>query len=64
MVSVQQPAITADSSGGLAEAASGAVGSEHGIANGNGVLESMDDVPGTLGTTAHVQVHTVRMIPW
>ena len=58
LVSVQQPAAVADSNGHnpLAGAEPTAISNGHADANGNGVMDSMDDASSTSGSTAHVQV--------
>ena len=58
LVSVQQPAAIADSNGhnSLAGAEPTAMSNGHADANGNGVMDSMDDASSTSGSTAHVQV--------
>ncbi len=57
MVSVQQPATTADSNSSrmLAGAASAAMANGHATAIGNGALDSMDDASSTSGSIAHAQ---------
>ena len=58
LVSVQQPAAIADSNGHnpVAGAEPAAMSNGHADANGNGVMDSMDDASSTSGSTAHVQV--------
>ncbi|KAL0040936.1 hypothetical protein WJX79_010532 [Trebouxia sp. C0005] len=57
LVSVQQPAAIADSNGHnpVAGAEPAAMSNGHADANGNGVMDSMDDASSTSGSTAHVQ---------
>ncbi len=58
LVSVQQPAAISDTNGhnSLAGAEPTTMSNGHGDANGNGVMDSMDDASSTSGSTAHVQV--------